>query len=90
MYYGISSANKVIANADIITDTDKHNMVLGEGYFLRGYNYYRLCAQYGSVVLITEPTEGVVRSFTRSSEEECLKQAISDLQQAYNLLPEKV
>lgn len=89
MYYGISSANKVIANADIITDTEKHNMVLGEGYFLRGYNYYRLCAQYGSVVLITEPTEGVVRSFTRSSEEECLKQVISDLQQAYNLLPEK-
>lgn len=89
MYYGISSANKVIAYADIITDKEKHDMVQGEGYFLRGYNYYRLCAQYGSVVLVTEPLEGVVRSFERSSEEDCLAQVISDLQKAYELLPDK-
>lgn len=89
MYYGISSANKVIAWADIISDETKREQVLGEGYFLRGYNYYRLCAQYGSVVLITEPTDGVVRYFTRSSQEECLAQVIDDLQKAYELLPEK-
>ena len=89
MYYGIASANKVIAGADLITDQEKHDMVLGEGYFLRGYNYYRLCAQYGSVVLITEPTEGVVRNFTRSSEEACLQQVIDDLQKAYEYLPER-
>lgn len=89
MYYGIASANKVIAYADAISDKDKHDMVLGEGYFLRGYNYYRLCAQYGSVVLITEPTEGVVRTFSRSSEEDCLALVIDDLQKAYESLPEK-
>lgn len=89
MYYGIASANKVIAYADAISDKDKHDMVLGEGYFLRGYNYYRLCAQYGSVVLITEPTEGVVRTFNRSSEEDCLALVIDDLQKAYESLPEK-
>lgn len=89
MYYGIASANKVIAYADAITDKEKHDMVLGEGYFLRGYNYYRLCAQYGSVVLITEPTEGVVRTFNRSSEEDCLALVIDDLQKAYESLPEK-
>lgn len=88
MYYGIASANTVIAKADLVTDQTQHDMILGEGYFLRGYNYYRLCAQYGSVVLQTEPVEGVVRSFTRSSEEECLAQVISDLEQAYELLPE--
>lgn len=89
MYYGIASANKVIANADVISDETKRSIAKGEGYFLRGYNYYRLCAQYGSVVLITEPTEGVVRTFERSSQEECLKQVIDDLQKAYELLPEK-
>lgn len=88
MYYGISSANTVIAKADIIEDATKHDMVLGEGYFLRGYNYYRLCAQYGSVVLKTTPSEGVERNFVRSSAEECLNQVISDLEMAYTLLPD--
>lgn len=87
MYYGISNANMVIAHADVVTDKAKHDLVLGEGYFLRAYNYYRLCAQYGGVVLKTEPTEGVERNFTRSSEEECLAQVVSDLEQAYALLP---
>ena len=89
MYYGIASANLVIANADVITKAgqDVHDMVLGEGYFLRGYNYYRLCAQYGGIVLQNEPVEGVVRTFTRSSEEASLQQAIDDLENAYKLLP---
>lgn len=88
LYYGIASANSVIANASYVTDTNIRQLVTGEGRFLRGYNYYRLVSQYGGVVLRTEPSEGVVRSFTRSSEEECLALVIEDLQQAYELLPE--
>ena len=56
-------------------------------YFLRGYNYYRLFAQYGGVVLQTQVTEGVVRTFTRASAEETLNQVIDDLQNAYDKLP---
>jgi hypothetical protein len=89
LYYGISSANTVIANADAVTKADIRNLVLGEGHFLRGYNYYRLVSQYGGVVLRTEPSEGVVRTFSRASEEDCLAQIIDDLQAAYELLPDQ-
>jgi len=89
MYYGIATANKVIDKIEYITDPTKHAMALGESHFLRGYNYFRLCSQYGSVVLKTTPSEGVERFFERGSAEECLAQVISDLEKAYELLPEK-
>lgn len=88
MYYGISTANLVINRAMAVADEDSRNKAIGEGYFLRGYNYYRLFAQYGAVVLQTEPTEGAVKkNFKRATEEETLNQVISDFEQAYNLLP---
>lgn len=87
MYYGISAANSLISHADNISDEATRKKVLGEAYFLRGYNYYRLFAQYGGVVLQTEPTSGIVRNFSRSNEDETLAQVIADLEQAYNLLP---
>lgn len=85
LYYGIASCNTIISKADKIADLDVRNRCLAHAYFLRGYNYYRLTAQYGGVVLQTKPAEGVVRNFTRSSEKECWEQSISDLRQAYNL-----
>lgn len=88
MYYGIGTANLLIKNADYITNQEIKNKCLGEAYFLRGYNYYRLFAQYGGVVLQLEPVEGVVRNFTRSNEEETLNQVIADLEKAYEFLSE--
>lgn len=87
MYYGISTANTLIASADKIENEATRTTCLGEAYFLRGYNYYRLFAQYGAVVLQTAPAEGVIRSFTRATEEETLNQVISDLEEAYRDLP---
>lgn len=87
LYYGISTANLLIANGDKITSDDVRNKCMGEAYFLRGYNYYRLFAQYGGVVLQTEPAAGVVRNFSRASEQETMELIISDLEKAYNLLP---
>ena len=88
MYYGISTANLVISKASQVTDQDTRNKALGEAYFLRGYNYYRLFAQYGGVVIQTEPANGnVKKNYTRASAEETLNQVIADLEQAYNLLP---
>ena len=86
MYYGIASANTIIAKAeDVFTDEAKRKLCLAHAYFLRGYNYYRLAAQYGHFVIQNEPVNTVVRNFTRSTEEECWEQVISDLRQAYNL-----
>ncbi|RHL11427.1 MULTISPECIES: RagB/SusD family nutrient uptake outer membrane protein [Bacteroides] len=84
MYFGIASCNTIIANADLVPDETVRNRCLAHAYFLRGYNFYRLTAQYGGCVLQTTPAVGVVRNFTRSTEEECWGQVISDLRNAYN------
>ena len=84
MYYGIASANTIIANAEVIEDEGIRNRCLAHAHFLRGYNYYRLAAQYGGVVLQLEPAEGVVRNFTRATDEETWAQVISDFREAYN------
>ena len=87
MYYGISTANQVLARADQVTDEKARNSALGEAHFLRGYNYYRLFAQYGGVLLQTEPAdESVTRGRTRATEEETLNFVISEFEQAYNML----
>ncbi|MDE6638176.1 MAG: RagB/SusD family nutrient uptake outer membrane protein [Muribaculaceae bacterium] len=84
MYYGIASANTIIAKAnDVFTDEATRRWALGSAYFLRGYNFYRLTAQYGHCVLQTTPPEGVIRTFEDSTPEECWAQIISDLRTAY-------
>ncbi|MDA3815795.1 MAG: RagB/SusD family nutrient uptake outer membrane protein [Prolixibacteraceae bacterium] len=88
MYYGINSANIIIQNQDVFIDQDLKDKCLGEAYYLRGYNYLRLVSQYGGVVLQLKPADGVVRNFTRSSAEECVASIVSDLEKAYELLPE--
>lgn len=86
LYYGISSCNTIIAKAaDVISDPAVRNRCLAHAYFLRGYNYYRLTAQYGRPVLQLTPAEGIVRNFTQATEEQAWAQVISDLRQAYNL-----
>ncbi|MCH5309696.1 MAG: RagB/SusD family nutrient uptake outer membrane protein [Prevotella sp.] len=90
LYYGIASCNTIIAKADIISDAKVRNRCLAHAYFLRGYNYYRLTAQYGRPVLQTTPAEGVVRTFEQATEEEAWEQVISDLREAYNLFEGEV
>ena len=85
LYYGIASCNTIIAKANIISDEKVRNRCLAHAYFLRGYNYYRLTAQYGRPVLQLTPASGVVRNFTQATEEEAWAQVISDLRQAYDL-----
>ncbi len=90
MYAGIESANTIINNVPEYYDetSDTYNTRLGEGYFFRGYFYLTLVVQYGGVPLKLKPSTGVETYFTRASEEDCFAQIISDLEQAYSLLPE--
>lgn len=87
MYYGISTANLVLSKAVLVENESDRNKALGEAYFLRGYNYYRLFAQYGGVVLQSEPPVGIVKAYTRSTAEETLNFVIADFEQAYKMLP---
>ena len=88
MYYGISTANLVLAKVGNLTDADARNKAMGEAHFLRGYNYYRLFAQYGGVVVQTEPADGEIKTYyERATEEQTLNQVIADFEEAYKLLP---
>ena len=88
MYYGISTANLLIQNAGAVANEDDRNKALGEAYFLRGYNYYRLFVQYGAVALQTTVANATAKAnYKRATEEETLNLIISDFEQAYNMLP---
>ena len=91
-YYGlIEPANIIINNVPQYYDHNSkfYDTRLGEGYFMRAYAYFELVKQFGGVPLKLQPSTGVETTFTRNSEEEVYTQIISDLEQAYNLLPEK-
>jgi starch-binding outer membrane protein, SusD/RagB family len=89
LYTGIGDANLLIQNARNSTSTSVavKSTSLGEGLFMRAYNYLRLVSQYGAVPLVTNPTTSVSLEFTRATPEDVFKQIIIDLDSAHNLLP---
>ncbi len=90
MYVGISNANTLIHNvAAGGFNSAAIQEYLGEAYFLRGFNYYTLVSQFGGVPIKLTPSTSPEREFTRSSAEDCYKQIVADLKQAYALLPTK-
>ena len=91
MYGLVEPANILIANIPQYYDASSatYNTRLGEAYFLRAYAYFELVKQFGGVPVKLKPSTSVETYFTRNSEEEVYAQVISDLEQAYNLLPEK-
>jgi tetratricopeptide (TPR) repeat protein len=92
MYSGISSANILIKNVPLYygKTNSEYNTRLGEGHFMRGFNYFRLVQQFGGVPLLTEPVAGASTDFTRNTIQETYEQVISDFKTAYDLLPTSV
>lgn len=88
MYMGIGLANLLIQSATDIESTNDavKKRSLGEGYFLRAYNYLRLVRQFGDVPLKLTPSTTVNLEFTRDPVQQVLQQVIDDFTQAYNLL----
>jgi len=92
LYTGIGDANLLIQNCIASTSTSSavKSTALGEGYFMRAYNYLRLVNQYGGVPLQLTPItpDSTVRfDFTRATPKEVCAQIISDLNNALKLLP---
>ncbi|MBG47338.1 MAG: RagB/SusD family nutrient uptake outer membrane protein [Pseudozobellia sp.] len=87
-YVGIGLTNQLIKSATEIESDNPEikRTALGEGYFLRAYNYLKLVRQYGGVPLKLDVSTTVELEFTRASAEEVLAQVIDDLTNAYNLL----
>ncbi|HVG15965.1 MAG TPA: RagB/SusD family nutrient uptake outer membrane protein [Chitinophagaceae bacterium] len=88
LYVGIGSANLIIQNATASASTADaiKKIALGEGYFMRAYNYLRLVSQYGAVPLKTTPSTNVDLEFTRAAPKDVFALIIEDFKQAYNLL----
>jgi hypothetical protein len=88
LYTAVGDANLLIQNATASTSTSPliKNTALGEGYFMRAYNYLRLVTQYGAVPLQLTPINGVVLEFTRTPEKDVYAQIIADFIKAKDLL----
>ncbi|AOZ98789.1 RagB/SusD family nutrient uptake outer membrane protein [Flavobacterium commune] len=88
LYIGIGNANQLIESATAIASTNDavKKIALGEGHFMRAYNYLKLVRQYGGVPIKLNTSNVVEREFTRATSEEVLSQVIADFTQAYNLL----
>ena len=89
LYIGIGDANLLIQNCTNSTSTSTaiKKTSLGEGYFMRAYNYLRLVSQYGAVPLQLEPVSTVKLEFTRATPKDVCAQIISDFKNALQLLP---
>lgn len=87
-YLGIGYANQLIESATNIESTNDaiKRTALGEGYFLRAFDYLKLARQYGGVPLKLTPSTSVELEFTRATVEEVLAQVIEDFTKAYELL----
>lgn len=88
MYANINSANIVIENVpDFYGDNANKNTRLGEGYFMRAFDYFKLVKQFGGVPLKLSQTTTLQTEFTRNTAKETYNQVIKDFTEAYNLLP---
>jgi hypothetical protein len=88
LYIGIGHANLIIENATASSSAADaiKKTALGEGYFLRAYNYLRLVSQFGAVPLKTKSSSTVELEFTRAEPKDVFTQIINDFTQANNLL----
>ncbi|WP_207435842.1 RagB/SusD family nutrient uptake outer membrane protein [Sabulibacter ruber] len=100
-YQAINAVNNVI-NAINVVDEARRERVLGEAHFIRGIMYFELVRLFGlpyepgqtnsqlGVPIVLTPTTIITdeNKVSRNTVEEVYAQAIADLTQAKNLLPE--
>jgi starch-binding outer membrane protein, SusD/RagB family len=90
VYSNIRNANLAIANLDQVpfeTQTDK-DKTIADAYFIRGFSYFLLMAQYGGVPLYDKPVQlGSNYNTPRASFEETINFIVKDLDKAIGLYP---
>lgn len=95
LYLNIRSCNDFIENIDKATFEDKYkNQLKGEAYFLRGYFMHRLTRAFGGVPIVLNVTQLTDDPETfqvpRSSYTDCIKQVMSDLDNAAIYLKDQI
>ena len=98
-----NQANIVLANLDVFEDADARDLTEGEAKFLRALAYFDLVRLFSkpyeagqantqlAVPIVLEPVLDAtgVTNPSRNTAEEVYAQVLSDLSDAYNLLPEE-
>ncbi len=101
-YRAINIANTVLAQSNKITDTDLRTQLEGESLFIRGIMHFELVRMYGlpysagannlgvpiNLVAVDTPDEAATLG-ARKTVGEVYTQVITDLNQAYDKLPEE-
>lgn len=90
--YKINYSLQRVEAATVLNQTDK-NQRLGELYFLRAATYFELVKRYGGVPIILEPqdpekTPEAEYFPARNTEKQVYDQVFSDLEKAFDLLPQ--
>ncbi len=89
MFQGVARANEVIFNVpNIDMDPVLRDNIVGEGYFIRAFNYFNLLNSWRNVPIITLPTsEYDLNEVVQAAPAEVWAQIESDLQNARDMLP---
>jgi hypothetical protein len=90
MYQGVSRANEVIFNVpNIDMDTQLRDNILGEGYFIRAFNYFNLLNNWRNIPLITVPSSQLEApdQVGQATPEQVYALIEADLKLAQSLLP---
>lgn len=90
-YTVIKEANNIIANEDNFASGSREvvNPLLGEAYFLRAYNYFRLTRIFGKVPMILSTDILASVDLKRAELIDIYNQIESDLLKAESLLPDQ-
>ena len=88
-YKVISYSNLSLSKIDDVEweSDDAKNRVAAEAKFLRGLSYLRLGELFGGVPMVLEYSETPNYAYDRASRSETYAAAISDLKEAYEVLP---
>lgn len=89
-FKGVKYANITISRLDNATfkDEAERNAVLGAAYFQRAYRYYKLTHQFGDIPFLTEEITRPKLDFYTYDRWGILEQMKSDLEFAYEWVPE--
>lgn len=91
-YKTIMIANDIIngMNNSSLPASIEKNRIHGEAFFIRALSYFNLVRLFGKVSLITEPVTSYENAHVpRTDIDKVYEQILSDLQKAWELLPEK-
>jgi len=91
-YTGIRKANEFINKESVIPfpSVSKHNMMMGEVYFLRAFYFNEMLKRFGGMPIMSEtniinPNDDLF--LPRNSYKECVNYILEDLKKAINFLP---